>query len=97
MTATATGGCHADKAVPLMENHFHVFSMVDGRSTPARPRPGPAEAQVLECTIGPGEILFLPVGCLHYVEGVEASVTVSFTNFAFDNDFSSFYATYHRV
>ena len=46
---------------------------------------------MLECILNPGEILFLPVGCLHFVEGLDVSVTVSFTNFAFDNnDFSSF-------
>ena len=38
-----------------------------------------------------------PIGCLHFVEGVDISVTVSFTNFVFDNDFSSFYSTYHGV
>ena len=53
--------------------------------------------QILECVLNPGEILFLPVGCLHFVEGLDVSVTVSFTNFVFDNDFASFYTTYHGV
>jgi hypothetical protein len=83
--------------IPLMENHLHVFSDVDGRVTPPRPDPRPEEAQVLECILGPGEILFLPIGCMHFVEGIEISVTMSFTNFVFDNDFTSFYTTYHEV
>ena len=83
--------------MPLMRNDFHVYSRVDGRVTPPRPQPAPDEAQVLECILGPGEILFLPIGCLHYVEGIEISVTISFTNFVFNNDFSTFYTTYHQV
>ena len=83
--------------MPLMHNHHHVFSRVDGRLTPPMPRPGPDQPQILECVLEPGEVLFLPVGCLHFVEGLDVTVTISFTNFAFDNDFASFYATYHKV
>ncbi len=83
--------------MPLMRNDFHVFSRIDGRVAPAQPQPGPDEPQILECILEPGEILFLPIGCLHYVEGMEISVTISFTNFLFNNDFSSFYSTYHQV
>ncbi len=83
--------------LPLMVNHFHVFSSVDGRTTPPAPQPPLHAPQILECILNPGEILFLPVGCLHYVESLDVSVTVSFTNFVFDNDFASFYTTYHGV
>jgi hypothetical protein len=83
--------------IPLMSNHYHVYSKVDGRVAPPSPRPGPAEPQVLECILSPGEILFLPIGCMHFVEGLDITVTVSFINFAFDNDFTSFYTTYHGV
>ncbi|MCA1685929.1 MAG: cupin-like domain-containing protein [Planctomycetia bacterium] len=83
--------------MPLMANDFHVFSRVDGRVTPPAPRPAADAPQVLECVLHPGEILFLPVGCLHFVEALDVSATVSFTNFVFDNDFSSFYSTYHGV
>ena len=83
--------------MPLMNNDYHVFSRVDGRVTGPNPRPAPEEPQILECLLNAGEILFLPIGCLHFVEGVETSVTISFTNFVFDNNFSSFYSTYHRV
>jgi hypothetical protein len=83
--------------IPLMQNNFHVFCRVDGRITPPRPQPQLGEAQIIECILNPGEILFLPIGGLHWVEGIDITVTMSFTNFVFDNDFSSFYTTYHGV
>ncbi|WP_165252225.1 cupin-like domain-containing protein [Paludisphaera soli] len=83
--------------LPLMGNHYHVYSRVDGRVRPPTPNPAPDEAQVLECILHPGEMLFLPIGCMHFVEGLDVSVTVSFTNFVFDNEFTSFYSTYHAV
>jgi Family of unknown function (DUF6065)/Cupin-like domain len=78
--------------MPLMRNLRDVYCDVDGRETPPAPHPDPGEPQILECRLEPGEILFLPVGCLHYVEALDISATVSFTNFDFDdNDFVSFY------
>ncbi len=42
--------------------------------------------------------VFLPVGCLHFVEALDISVTMSFTNFVFDNnDYTTFYHTYQAV
>ena len=64
---------------------------------PGRADPAVDEPQILEFLLNPGEILFLPIGCFHFVEGVDISVTVSFTNFVFDNDYSSFYTTYCPV
>jgi hypothetical protein len=83
--------------IPLMNNHYHVYSRVDGRTTPAQLQPQLGQAQIVEFILSPGEILFLPIGCMHWVEGVDLSVTVSFTNFVFDNDFTTFYTTYHEV
>ncbi len=83
--------------LPLMRNLYHVYCQVDGRDMPPAPRPDFRQPRVLECILNPGELLFLPIGCLHWVEGLEISVTVSFTNFVFDNDFSSFYTTYQVV
>ncbi|GLS05693.1 aspartate beta-hydroxylase [Chitiniphilus shinanonensis] len=74
-------------------NHSHCFTHVDGREVDYTRFPAMRDAQVLECTLNPGEILFLPVGCWHFVEGLDVSCTVSFTNFRWDNDYSSFYPT----
>jgi hypothetical protein len=84
--------------MPLMRNLFHVYCEVDGRVTPPAPQAGPGQPQIVECILHPGEILFLPMGCLHFVEALDISATMSFTNFAFDdNDYASFYDTYHNV
>jgi hypothetical protein len=79
--------------LPLMHNHVHVYSSIDGRTAAFSPRPGLHEPQVLECILQPAELLFLPIGCMHFVEALDVSATVSFTNFLYDNDFSSFYNT----
>ena len=72
-------------------NHEHCFTHVDGRALDFERYPRMRDTQVLSCTLNPGEVLFLPVGCWHFVEGLEMSVTVSFTNFLWDNDFTAEY------
>ncbi len=83
--------------LPLMNNYHHCFSQVNGRGLAPAPQPDFVQPQILDCVLHPGEILFLPIGCLHFVEGLDITVTVSFTNFAFDNDFHSYYANYGPV
>ena len=84
---------------PAVDAKLSSLLFAGRRPCHAVPRLTPAleEPQILDFLLNPGEILFLPIGCFHFVEGVDISVTVSFTNFVFDNDFSSFYSTYHRV
>lgn len=72
-------------------NHEHCFTRVDGRHIDLERHPRMRDVQILSCTLNPGEILFLPVGCWHFVEGLEISITVSFTNFLWDNDFTAEY------
>ncbi|CAN5292610.1 cupin-like domain-containing protein [soil metagenome] len=78
---------------PMMRNSLHCFSDWRGEELPAGPG-DPARPTVLECDIGPGEALFLPVGWWHHVEGLDVTIGMSFTNFAADNDFYSDYRTY---
>lgn len=72
-------------------NQRHCFSPLDGRAIDLRRFPAAAKAQVLDCVLEPGELLFLPVGCWHFVEALDVSLTVAFTNFRWDNDFYSNY------
>jgi hypothetical protein len=72
-------------------NHEHCFTLVDALGIDYERYPGMRDARIQEAVIGPGEILFLPVGCWHFVEALEVSVTVSFTNFKWDNNFTERY------
>jgi ribosomal protein L16 Arg81 hydroxylase len=72
-------------------NHEHCFTHVDGRQVDLARYPRMASVRTLSCELHPGEVLFLPVGCWHFVEGLEVSVTVSFTNFLWDNNFTGTY------
>lgn len=75
-----------------MQNHRHCFSRFGADATLAGV-PEPERPRVLTVDIGPGEILFLPVGWWHHVTGLSLTIGMSFTNFVWDNDFSSFYTT----
>lgn len=78
-------------------NHHHCYTPVDGAAIDYERFPLMRNAQLLECELAAGELLFLPVGCWHYVEGLEASITVSLINFQPDNNFSAFYSTYDEL
>lgn len=90
------------KLIPACElakvyNHQHCYTPVDGYEIDFERYPLLRDAQMLECILEPGELLFLPVGCWHYVEGLDPSISLSFINFRLDNDFHSFYRTYQAV
>lgn len=75
-----------------MRNHRHCFSRFGADATLAD-APEAERPRVLTVDIGPGEILFLPVGWWHHVTGLSLTIGMSFTNFVWDNDFASFYAS----
>ena len=78
-------------------NSLHVFSDVDLEAIDYTRFPAMRAVTVLECDLAPGELLFIPVGWWHHVRSLDISVTVTFVNFVFDNDFSSTYTTYQAV
>jgi hypothetical protein len=83
----------ASHDTPLMRNHRHCFSAWASDDL----LPGPArddKPAVLECTIGPGDAIFLPIGWWHHVDGIDQTIGMSFTRFAWDNDFYSSYRSY---
>lgn len=77
--------------INAMYNHEHCFTLVDARNVDLERYPAMRDARIQEAEIGPGEMLFLPVGCWHFVESLEVSVTVTFTNFRWDNNFNERY------
>lgn len=79
---------------PNVYNAAHCFSAVDVSGIDYQRFPRFRRVHLLECEIGPGDLLFLPIGWWHYVKGLSISMTVTFTNFLFDNDFSKTYTTF---
>jgi ribosomal protein L16 Arg81 hydroxylase len=78
-------------------NNRHCYSPVDPEKPDLARFPKFADVRVIDVVIGPGDLFFLPVGWWHHVRGLEISITMTFTNFVYDNDFFSFYTTYNDI
>ncbi len=78
-------------------NHRHCFSPVDIENPDLAKYPDFARVNVIDVEIGPGDLFFLPVGWWHGVRGLDISITMTFTNFVYDNDFHSFYTTFDEI
>jgi Cupin-like domain len=76
-----------------MRNTRHCFTDWTSDDLPSGPGDG-VRPPVLECIIGPGEAVFIPVGWWHHVEALDATIGMSFLNFAAPNDFQSGYDCY---
>lgn len=76
---------------PKVYNQRHCFTPVDGRGIDLQRFPLMADVLIIDCVLEPGEILFLPVGWWHFVEALDVSITVSTTQFRWDNDFYTHY------
>jgi hypothetical protein len=76
---------------PKVYNQRHCFTPVDGRAIDLQRFPLMDGVPVIECVLEPGEILFLPVGWWHFVEALDVTITVSTTQFRWDNDFYTDY------
>jgi len=67
-------------------NNLAVYSAVDPLKPDLGQYPLFGDVQQLHLDVGPGQSLFIPAGWWHHVEAVEASISISFTNFAFSNE-----------
>jgi hypothetical protein len=70
-------------------NHVHVFSQVgDLQAVDPERFPEVAQARLYEVVLEPGDVLFLPIGWWHQVRALDFSVTSTFTNFLWRNDWA---------
>ncbi|MCI4592201.1 cupin-like domain-containing protein [Sphingobium sp. BYY-5] len=80
--------------VANLYNHLHVYSEVDLEKVDYDRFPRMQNVDIFCHDLAPGELLFIPVGWWHHVRALDFSMTVTFTNFLFDNDFCSTYQSY---
>lgn len=78
-------------------NTRHCFSPVDIMGPDYDQFPAMRDVTIIDVVIGPGDLFFLPVGWWHGVRGLDISITMTFTNFVYENDFFSFYKTYQEI
>jgi len=83
--------------LPHLYNHRHCYSQVNLDHIDYDRFPSFHNVRVIDVTLSPGQLLFLPVGWWHHVTGLDISITMTFTNFVFDNDFYSFYTTHGEI
>ncbi|HEY7310262.1 MAG TPA: cupin-like domain-containing protein [Gemmataceae bacterium] len=83
--------------LPDLYNHRHCFSRVDLDRVDYERFPRFRNVTVLDVVLGKGDLFFLPVGWWHYVGGLDVTVTMTFTNFVFDNGFYDSYSTYGEI
>jgi hypothetical protein len=67
-------------------NNLAVYSEVDPLKPDLDQYPLFADVQQIHLDVGPGQSVFIPAGWWHHVESLEPSISMSFTNFAFNND-----------
>ncbi|RKH13106.1 cupin-like domain-containing protein [Corallococcus sp. CA053C] len=63
---------------PRVYNRTHVWSAVDASAPDLERFPAFGTAHVHEVVLGPGELLFIPVGWWHQVHALDVSVSVTF-------------------
>jgi ribosomal protein L16 Arg81 hydroxylase len=66
-------------------NDSGVFTEVDCEKPDFERYPQFRNTTILDVTLEPGEVLFMPVGWWHHVRALDVSITISFTNFIFPN------------
>lgn len=73
---------------PHLYNDRWVFSQIsDPKKVDLTQFPHFKQVTPVECVIGPGEALFIPMGWWHTVESLDVSISVSFTHFNAPNQF----------
>lgn len=82
---------------PRLYNHVYCYSEVDLRNVDLARFPLMDGVPVMEHILEPGDLLFIPIGWWHQVMGLDTSITITFTNFHWPNDYSSFYRAYGPV
>ena len=71
---------------PNLYNHKAVFSPVDLEDIDYEKYPKMRNVRIMEVTVEPGETVFLPLGWWHGVISLEKSISLSFNDFIYPNN-----------
>jgi len=74
----------------LLYNRLGVYSDVDWLHPDFDRYPLFRDVHSIDVVLQPGEALFLPVGWWHYVRSLDPSLSISFSNFVFPNEYKYF-------
>ncbi|KAA0912753.1 cupin-like domain-containing protein [Psychrobacter sp. ANT_WB68] len=74
--------------VPWIYNDLHVYSEVDFPNFDIKTHPLMQHVTPIEVTIEAGDALFIPIAWWHCVEGLDKSISISFTNFNAPNNYA---------
>lgn len=74
--------------VPWIYNDSHVYSEVDFPNFDIKTHPLMQYVTPIEVTIEAGDALFIPIAWWHCVDGLDKSISISFTNFNAPNNYS---------
>jgi hypothetical protein len=72
----------------LLYNYQEYYSEIDCDNPNYDRYPLYQYVQPIEILLEPGEAIFVPVGWWHHVRALDITISVSFTNFRFDNAFA---------
>jgi hypothetical protein len=75
----------------LLYNNRGVFSAVDCENPDYEKYPLFREVKIIEVVLNPGDVIFIPVGWWHAVRSLDVSISMSFTNFVFPNQYEWIY------
>ena len=75
----------------LLYNYRGVFSEVDCENPDYEKYPLFQKIPIIEVTLNPNEVIFIPVGWWHTVKSLDISISLSFTNFVFPNQYEWVY------
>ncbi|MBX9878124.1 MAG: cupin-like domain-containing protein [Candidatus Obscuribacterales bacterium] len=82
---------------PRLANNLHCYSDIDLDNIDYERFPELKHVKIIDVTLEAGEALFIPVGWWHHVTGLEVSITFTFTNFRYPNEFTQNYNTFNEI